>query len=316
MFGVGMALAGNCGFGALARIGGGDIRSLLIVLVIGISAYVVAVGPLADIRLQLFERLETSSIEGTSIAVWLAAQTGLPALGYALAIALVLIFIALRDPGFLRNRTAVFWSAMVGLSCTSAWWGTTYVAENGFDVVAIEAHTFTMPLGEGVLQMMGVGDGLGGFSVGSVTGVLVGAFIGARIKQQFRWEACDDPGELRRQILGAALMGTGGVIALGCSIGQGLSAFSVLAISAPITLLSICLGAVMGLRHLVEGAGVSGLGGAVFEWSTGYSVAPRTFGIECWPLLHLTMKNQRYRRAFSKVTFDREISPLDLHQLL
>ena len=52
-------------------------------------------------------------------------------------------------------------------------------------------------------------------------------------------------------------MGIGGVIALGCSIGQGISAFSVLALSAPITAASIGVGAVFGLKYLVEGWGMA-----------------------------------------------------------
>jgi uncharacterized membrane protein YedE/YeeE len=92
-----------------------------------------------------------------------------------------------------------------------------------------------------------------GFGVGSVAGVLVGAFVGSVSKGHFRWEACDDPRELGRQILGAFLMGAGGVLALGCSIGQGLTAFSALAWSAPVVLLSIFAGAALGLRQLIRG---------------------------------------------------------------
>jgi uncharacterized membrane protein YedE/YeeE len=91
------------------------------------------------------------------------------------------------------------------------------------------------------------------FGVGSVMGVLAGAFIGSLIKGHFRWEACDDPRELRRQILGAAMMGVGAVVAAGCSVGQGLSAFSLLAVSAPVTLVSIGIGAALGLKFLILG---------------------------------------------------------------
>ncbi|UUX51551.1 YeeE/YedE family protein [Nisaea acidiphila] len=252
MFGVGMALAGNCGFGALARIGGGDIRSALIVLTIGIAAYSTAVGPLAEMRNALFPREHAASLSDSSLAVLLEEVTSIPELYISLAVALLLVAPALTDPHFVRNRSAVLWSVLIGLSCTAAWFGTTYVAQTGFDPIPVESHSFTMPLGEILLQAMGV-NSLGGFSVGSVLGVVAGAWLGARIRHQFRWEACDDPGELRRQIFGAALMGVGGVIALGCSVGQGLSAFSALAISAPVTILAILVGAVLGLRYLVEG---------------------------------------------------------------
>ena len=77
--------------------------------------------------------------------------------------------------------------------------------------------------------------------------------IGSLIKGHFRWEACDDPRELRRQIIGATMMGVGAVVALGCSIGQGVSAFSVLAFSAPVTLAAIVVGTMIGLRQLITG---------------------------------------------------------------
>jgi uncharacterized membrane protein YedE/YeeE len=276
MFGVGMALAGNCGFGALARVGGGDIRSLLIVLVLGIAAYMAAVGPLADLRMTLFPRVEAASPLAGSIPGWLQENTGVTPIYVALSIAVLLVAVAVGDRHFLGNRVAVFWSVMVGLACASAWWGTSFVAKTGFAVIPVESHSFTMPLGEVVLQAMGVLGSPGGFSVGSVAGVLFGAFVGARLQRQFRWEACDDAGELRRQILGGILMGIGGVIALGCSIGQGLSAFSVLAISAPVTLISIAIGAVLGLRYLVEGRNPFN---ALLPWlnrfRAGSTVAPR-----------------------------------------
>lgn len=253
MFGIGMALAGNCGFGALARVGGGDIRSLLIVLVIGIAAYVTAAGPLADLRVYLFPRGEVIDPGANSLPGWVQEQTGLPPLYTALAVAALLLSVLVREKGFLRNRTALFWSAMIGLACAWAWWGTSQIAKTAFAVIPIESYSFTMPLGEVILQAMGVNQGLGGFSAGSVAGILFGAFVGARVQHQFRWEACDDPGELRRQIFGGALMGIGGVITLGCSIGQGLSAFSVLAFSAPVSLVSMVAGATLGLRYLVEG---------------------------------------------------------------
>ena len=86
------------------------------------------------------------------------------------------------------------------------------------------------------------------FAVGSVAGVILGAFIGSLIKGHFRWEACEDPRELRRQIAGAALMGVGAVLALGCTIGQGLSGVSTLAVGSFIALAFIVVGSLLGLK--------------------------------------------------------------------
>lgn len=114
-------------------------------------------------------------------------------------------------------------------------------------------HSFAAPVGETIFFIMTSSGQTLSFGIGSVAGVWLGAFAGSLIKGHFRWEACEDPRELRRQILGAGVMGVGAVIALGCSIGQGLSAFSLLAFSAPLTFAAIFIGARLGLRHLIEG---------------------------------------------------------------
>jgi uncharacterized membrane protein YedE/YeeE len=82
---------------------------------------------------------------------------------------------------------------------------------------------------------------------------MVGALAGSTLRGLFKWEACEDPRELGRQVGGAVLMGIGGVVALGCSVGQGVSAFATLAWSGPVTLAAIALGALVGLRHLIAG---------------------------------------------------------------
>ena len=73
------------------------------------------------------------------------------------------------------------------------------------------------------------------------------------IRGLFRWEACEDPRELGRQVSGAALMGIGGTLALGCSVGQGVTAMATLAVSAPVTLAAIVAGGLLGLRQLIGG---------------------------------------------------------------
>ncbi len=252
IFGYGMALAGNCGYGALARVGGGDLRSLLIVLVMGISAYVTLGGPLSTFRIWVFG----ASSEATDFATFAttAAQFGgvsVEAAGIIIGAIILAITFANQQ---LRHATGhILWGAVAGFAIVSGWAGTQWVAANGFDATPILSHTFSAPIGETVLYAMTSSGNSISFGTGSVAGVLIGALFGSLIKGHFRWEACDDARELRRQILGAALMGFGAVVAVGCSVGQGLSAFSVLAYSAPLTLLCIMLGAAIGLRQLIMG---------------------------------------------------------------
>jgi uncharacterized membrane protein YedE/YeeE len=92
------------------------------------------------------------------------------------------------------------------------------------------------------------------YGVGLVLGVIGGAAACAAWKRDVRWEACDDARELGRHIAGGALMGFGGVFAMGCTIGQGVTGVSALAISAPLVLASIFLGAKLGLAYLIEGS--------------------------------------------------------------
>ena len=251
-FGYGMALAGNCGYGALARLGGGDIRSLLIVIVMGVSAYVTLGGPLSALRIWAFHGSEEVETLPT-LALTLSQLTGQSLEISGILIGLAILGITLANKELRASFSHVFWGAIAGIAIITGWAGTHWVSVNGFDATPVLSHTFSAPLGETILYAMTSSGNTISFGTGSVVGVLIGAFFGSLIKGHFRWEACDDPRELRRQLLGAFLMGVGAVVAVGCSIGQGLSAFSVLAYSAPITLLCIMAGAAVGLRQLILG---------------------------------------------------------------
>ncbi len=253
LFGYGMAMAGNCGFGALARLGGGDIRSFLIVLVMGISAYVTLSGPLASLRVMLFPSGPVEGAELPGIAHWLAANLGGSATFFGLAIGAVILVAALSSRDLLKRPKTLIWGVVVGVAIITGWAGTGWIAANGFSALPVESHTFSAPLGDSIIYVMTSSGNTLNFGVGSVAGVLLGAFIGSLFRGHFRWEACEDPRELRRQIFGAAIMGVGAVIAFGCTIGQGVSAFSVLSYGAPVTFLSIIAGAAFGLRQLIIG---------------------------------------------------------------
>lgn len=252
LFGYGMALAGNCGFGALARLGGGDLRSFVIVLVMGLFAYATLSGPLAPLRLIVFGS-PTLGAAPAGIAHSLGNLTGLSIPAIGIAIGLLMIIFTLCDAVFRKEVKSIVWSIVVAFAVLSAWAGTQFIHNTGFEDLAVVGHTFSAPIGEAMLFSMISSSQTLSFGIGSVCGVLFGAFIGSLIKGHFRWEACDDARELRRQIGGASLMGVDAAIALGCSIGQGLTGFSVLAFSAPVTFAAIFAGAAFGLRQLIIG---------------------------------------------------------------
>lgn len=251
LFGYGMALAGNCGFGALIRFGSGDLRAMVVVVVMAITGFITLSGPLSELRIFLFPQHEASGMQGYAHLV--ARQLNVSPLIFAALVAAALVWWALSHEGLRHDMRRLGWSVAAGLSFSFAFWGTTVLNDQSFGAIGVEGHSFTAPLGRTMMWLMTSSAGGLNFGIGSVAGVFAGALVGSAIKQRFRWEACEDPRELGRQVAGAALMGVGGVLALGCSIGQGVSAFATLSYSAPVTLGAIWLGANFGLRQMIEG---------------------------------------------------------------
>ncbi|MEO0818802.1 MAG: YeeE/YedE family protein [Pseudomonadota bacterium] len=257
IFGYGMAQVGTCGFGALARLGGGDLRALVMLIVIAVAGYATIHGVLAPLRLALTPA-ETLAAPQPSIAEWVDAELGtgtlLPSLLIAAGFACLALGPQLMRRGDAGPWTPLGWGAAAGGAVAFAWAATALAGQQSFGAVGMEGFSFVAPLGETVFSVMTghLGD-IVDFSVAAVIGVCLGSALGALWRAEFRWEACDDARELRRQLAGAALMGVGGVLAVGCSVGQGLSALSVLSASAPLVILSIFAGARIGLYVLVEG---------------------------------------------------------------
>ncbi|MEQ3626793.1 MAG: YeeE/YedE family protein [Celeribacter sp.] len=251
VFGYGMALAGTCGYGALARLGGGDLRAMVIVLVMGTAALATLIGPLAPLRVALFPPDLLPTTGATGLAQTAARLTGLPALPLGAGAGLIASALLIRP--LLRQPRVALGAVLVAGAVLSGWAGTAWLWQNGFDGIRPQSHTFAAPPGETLLWLMTGGLRPVGFGIGSVVGVVIGACIGCLRQRRFRWEACEDPRELRRQIAGAALMGAGAVVAQGCTIGQGISAASTLSYGAPLTLVGIGAGAALGLRQLIAG---------------------------------------------------------------
>lgn len=257
VFGYGMALSGNCGFGALARLGGGDLRSFVIVLVMGLSAYVAISGPLARLRIWLFPERLVDQNALPSFAHGIARVTGLSPSLIGMTIGGVILAAMLANPALRAARSTLIWGTVAGLAVVIGWGGTAWIHAHGFSVIPVESHTYSAPIGDMIIYLMTSSGNSLNFGVGSVVGVLLGAFLGSLRLGHFRWEACEDPRELKRQIIGAVLMGWGAVVAFGCSIGQGLSGFAVLYYGAPVAFLSIIAGAAIGLRHLISGFAIA-----------------------------------------------------------
>ncbi|TQF42452.1 mmebrane protein [Bradyrhizobium sp. UNPF46] len=254
MFGVGMALVGTCGFGTLVRVGGGDLRAIVVFLVLGLSALATMRGITGMLRLMLIEPLSVRLPEGsTQTLTSLLGAGGTMRAILVVAISAALAFWALADGRLVRSPRLLASGLAVGAAIAFGWFATGWLADDEFDPARVSSLTFVAPLGDAILYIATFSGARLNFGIGSVAGVVAGSFAAAMLARGFRWEACDDARELKRHMIGALLMGIGGIMSMGCTIGQGLSAFSTLAISAPITMLAIACGARLGLEFTMTG---------------------------------------------------------------
>jgi uncharacterized membrane protein YedE/YeeE len=253
MFGFGMALVGTCGFGTLLRLGGGDFRALLTFLIMGLAAAMTLRGIAGLARISLLDPLSSTLPDGARQRLpALVGTSGTAATATALAIAVLLGTAAFWSKPFLKSPRTMATGAVIGLIVVLGWWATGVAAFDPLDVRRIESFSFVAPLADTLLYLMLASGLKPDFPVGAVLGVVAGAFIAAKLNKQFRWEAPDDARELKRHLVGALLMGSGGVAALGCTIGQGITGVSTLSVGSILALLSIALGARAGLYWLVE----------------------------------------------------------------
>ena len=252
LFGLGMSLVGTCGYGTLARIGGGDLKSIVTFLTLAVVAYATMSGLTAYLRVWLFGLPVTLS-SPAGFAHVAAERLGGSVHGWAYALAGLIAAVALTSRDLRREARYLVAGLLAGLAIVSGWFVTGYLSHDEFEPHRLESFTFTGPPGDALMYVMTATGSTLQFGVGAVAGVIIGACVTSIAQGYFRWEACDDAREMRRQMLGGAMMGFGGVTAVGCTIGQGMSAFSTLAFTAPLAFACMFAGAWLGLQLLVHG---------------------------------------------------------------
>ena len=250
LFGLGMSLAGTCSFGLVVRAGTGDLRAALTAIIVGISAFAVTSGIAAPVREWLLQygvvqtaptlTAHFSRLAGSSGAVILPG------------IAMLLVLAITLDRKLRARPRLLLGSSALGLAVALGWL-TTSRAVDAMALDRPESLSFVAPVGRALLQIMVEPFRNVGFGVTALVGVGLASFAVAKWRREIRWEAFDDATEMRRHLIGAVLMGIGGVLGQGCTIGQGLSAASTLALSAPLFIVAVIVGARVGLWHLIEG---------------------------------------------------------------
>jgi uncharacterized membrane protein YedE/YeeE len=253
IFGFGMALNGTCGMGTLRQIGGGDLRAVISFLVIGVTAMMTMRGLTGVVRVAATDPLAVDL--GSSVSQrlpHLAGLSGQAATAIAVVIGLAIAAFAFAHRGFRATPRFAVTGILIGLIVVGGWWATGILGYDSFDTRRIESFTFVGPLGETLLYGMLSTALSADFPVGAVTGFIVGAYLAAISDGTFRWQIPASISELKRRLVGAFLMGFGGITALGCTIGQGVTGVSTLSVGSVIALVSIVAGGRLGLWWIVE----------------------------------------------------------------
>jgi uncharacterized membrane protein YedE/YeeE len=268
LFGVGMVLASGCGSKTLVRIGGGSLKALVVFAVLAIAAYATMRGIVGVARVATVDTVALTLPTGQDLPSLLAGSVGADKKALALALGLLLggglVAWALSSPQG-RSADVLVAGFGIGLVVVGVWWVSgrlghlpehpqtleeAFLATNS---QRMESLTFVAPIAYTVDWLILFSDKSKVLTIAviSTVGVIVGALLSALSTRSFRWEGFAGTQDTAHHLVGAVLMGVGGVTAMGCTVGQGLSGVSTLALGSFLAFAGIVAGAVVGLKYQV-----------------------------------------------------------------
>jgi uncharacterized membrane protein YedE/YeeE len=254
LFGYGMVLSNGCGSRALVLLGRGNLRSLVVVLVLGIAAQMTLKGLIAPARVATLQwtQFTPSVISLPAVLAKFGLSETFARMLAASAISGGLIVFAFMHAPFQRAKGQIAAGLAVGLLVAAGWFATGYIGADDFNPAPVTSLTFIAPIADTVQYIM-LSTGLSlNFGLMMVFGVFGGSLLTALATGRFHLEGYSSPQHMLRSVGGAALMGAGGAMAYGCSIGQGLTGLSTLALASFVAVAGILLGSALGLRGLLR----------------------------------------------------------------
>ncbi len=287
IFGIGMTYGSGCGNKALVRMGGGNLKSILVFVVIAVTAYFM-LNPFPGTDKTLYSELFYGWTSKTSIALSTQQDLGSLLAGkldagaetirmiVGLLLAAGLLLFILKSADFRRSFDNILGGLVVGLGVLAAWYITSaltmvsadgemlswteYASAESWDMleddsdarpkdVGIQSFTFINPMGQTLrLALHSFDEPFVTFGVMAVAGVIAGSLVWALISRSFRIEWFVDFKDFLNHFIGAILMGIGGVLGLGCTIGQGISGISTLALGSFLTFGGIVFGSAITMK--------------------------------------------------------------------
>jgi len=266
LFGVGMTLGSGCGSKTLIRIGAGNLKSVVVFIVLGIVAYMTLRGILGAFRVGVLEQATLTLAGGQDVPSLVSRAAGGDRKTWEIATAAVLggglIAFAYASKDFRAGFDYTLGGVVTGLVVVGGWYVSGrigYVAEDpqtlqeafvATNTGRMEAFSFVAPFAFSLEYLMLWTDKtkIVTYGIASAAGVIAGSAAWAIATRNFRWEGFRDAEDTASHLIGGALMGFGGITALGCTIGQGISGFSTLALGSIITFLAIVAGAAATMK--------------------------------------------------------------------
>jgi uncharacterized membrane protein YedE/YeeE len=233
MFGVGMVLTGGCGTRMLVLAGGGNLRSVVVFVVFGFVAYATIRGILAPVRAAMM----------AASSVGLARPTLPLAVGAALLLAALAFVFWRRVPA--RHLVG---GALIGLLVPLGYLVTAGLGGDEFEPATVESINVTRGGGDSLIYLLTWTGSKINFGIAFVAGVVVGAALVALAQRDFKLVGFEQPADMLHYALGGALMGAGGVLALGCTVGNGLTGIASLAPTSFIALPAMVLAAAATMK--------------------------------------------------------------------
>ncbi len=267
LFGIGMTLAAGCGQRNLIRLGGGNLKALVVILVLGITAYMTMRGLLALIRLNwvysVNADLTNQGINDQSLVSYVGALLNLESTVWlrrigGFAIAAGFIAYAFKHKEFRRSFDNILAGIVIGACVIAAWYVTGYLGQDDFDPVTPQGMAFIGPTGNAISYLMTFTGAQINFGIAVALGMIVGSFLYAVASNSFRIETFSNRSEMISHLIGAVLMGFGGVLSFGCTIGQGVTGMSTLAMGSILALSSIIFGSALTMKvqyHILDEKG-------------------------------------------------------------
>ena len=257
LFGIGMTLAAGCGQRNLVRFGGGDLKAFVVLLVMGVSAYMTLRGLFGIVRINLVDPASVDLAElglgDQSMVSAVQSLTGIDngRLVRGLLTALTgggLLAYALKQRALRESMDNILVGVVIGACVIAGWYVTGFLGVDDFDPVPVESMSFISSSGNAVNYLMSFTGATINFGIALIFGMIAGSFVYAVISHNFRIETFSNRAQMVSHLVGGALMGFGGILSVGCTIGQGVTGISSLAMGSLLATIAIVFGAALTMK--------------------------------------------------------------------